>query len=140
MVERNKSDDAELILEQFFADARKAAPRPSDALMNRVLADATEVVSAGRRQASAAADRQRPRVNKGRGVWEAMFGNFMASIEKRLVAGVLAASMCIGFLAGFTNVQMSSEVIMAMIVDDQIDMSDFVAVTLLDDIFPEELS
>ncbi len=140
MVERNKSDDAELILEQFFADARKSAPRPSDALMNRVLSQATEVIASGRDQASAATDRKRDRANGGLGIWEAAFGDFMTSIEKRLVAGVLAASMCIGFLAGFTNVQMSSEVIMAMIANDQIDVSDFVAVPLLDDIFPEELS
>ncbi len=133
MNKRDKTDDDELALEEYFAEARRASPEPNDALMGRILADAS-VNAAARRRGKPLEEMHR---QPARMAW---IGNFWASLENRLVAGVLAASVCAGFLAGFLNVQMSSEVVMAMIQNEDVYALDFVAVPTIDDLFPEELS
>lgn len=133
MNNRDRTDDTELALEEYFAEARRASPEPSDALMSRILADASLRATASRRGKPLAQARPQPAHATG-------LGNFWSSLENRLVAGVLATSVCAGFLAGFLNVQMSSELVMAMIQDADVYDFDFVAVPTIEDLFPEELS
>ncbi len=133
MNNRDKTDDTELALEEYFAEARRASPVPGDALMSKILADATAEATACRRGNPLEGTRPKPTHVTG-------IGKFWASLENRLFAGVLAASVCTGFLAGFLNVQMSSEMVMAMIQNEDVYALEFVAVPTIEDLFPEELS
>ena len=133
MNRRNKSDDSELFLEEYFVEARRAAPEPSDALIGRILVSASEQARAVRR------DRQFEKT-RDQLTLVARVGGFWASLENRLATSVLAASMCAGLLAGFLNVQMSSEMVMAIFRGEDVYAFDFVAVPTIEDLFPEELS
>ena len=133
MNNRDKTDDVELALEEYFAEARRTSPEPNAALMSRILADASTREAASRRDKPLEQTRPRPTHVTG-------IGKFWASLENRLVAGVLAASVCAGFLAGFLNVQMTSELVMAVIQREDVYALDFVAVPTIEELFPEELS
>ncbi len=133
MRNRDKTDNSELALEEYFAEARRASPEPGDALMSRILVDASIRAAASRRGKPLDQTRPQPAHVTGN-------SDFLASLENRLVAGVLAASVCAGFLAGFLNIQMTSELVMAVIQNDDIYVLDFVAVPTVEELFPEELS
>lgn len=133
MSNRNKSDDTELHLEEYFVEARRAAPEPSDVLMGRILASASDQVASRRRDGQFAQTRSRLTLVTG-------IGEFWASLENRLAACVLAASVCAGFFAGFSNAQMSSEMVTAIVQSEDTYALDFVAVPTIEDLFPEELS
>ena len=133
MNNRNKSDDAELSLEEYFVEARQAAPEPSDALMDRILVSAQDQAAASRRDGQAEQTGSPPPLIT-------RIGEFWASLEIRLAASVLAASACAGFFVGFLNAQMPSEMVMAIIQSEDVFSLDFVAVPTIEDLFPEELS
>ena len=133
MNNKDKTDDTVLDLEEYFAEARRASPEPDDALMSRILVDASTWAATSRRDEPLKQTRPQPAHVTG-------IGNFWASLENRLVAGVLAASVCAGFLAGFLNVQMTSELVMAVIQGEDVYALDFVAVPTIEDLFPEDLS
>ena len=44
MNNKDKTDDTVLDLEEYFAEARRASPEPDDALMSRILADASTIL------------------------------------------------------------------------------------------------
>ena len=91
MAEKRPLDDQEMDL--FFEAAREAAPRPSDDLMARILADAAQV------QTEAQALKEAVPAGGGGGFLDRVFGAVGGWIPATGLAAVAVTGLMIGFVS-----------------------------------------